>query len=117
MAITLANDVIIYRKSKGLNAPICSLDTEGGFRLLYKKPEDIISDQLRTLVYDWYSRIIICSRWNKGFSECIPILKGTSQTRMSSPFLFNLFYQDVLDILDSTIRDIYQILYRFHKSI
>ena len=50
------------------------------------------------LLYFWYAKIKVNIKWN-GFSEDILIGKGTRQGGLTSPLLFNLFYEPLVDIL------------------
>jgi len=40
-------------------------------------------------------------KWS--LSDCIQVLKGSWREGLSSPFLFNLFYQQLIDILNCTL--------------
>ncbi len=43
--------------------------------------------------------LVICIRWNGGLSQPIKISKGTRQAGLSSPFIFNIFYQEMIENL------------------
>lgn len=104
MAAALTHDVIDYMKSRGSPVYVCSLDAEGAFdgiphSILFKKALGVIPDMYwRILVY-WYSRLVVQIKWGNKISQGINILKGTRQGGLSSPFLFNLFYQNMIDEL------------------
>ncbi len=44
----------------------------------------------------WYLMLTVQIRWNGNLSKCIKISKGTRQGGLSSPFIFNIFYQDMI---------------------
>jgi hypothetical protein len=50
----------------------------------------------RVLVY-WYSKLVVYVKWKTELSNAIVICKRTRQGVPSSPFLFNLLYQDMVD--------------------
>ncbi len=45
-------------------------------------------------------------KWNGKISEEILVFKGKHQGGLSSPFLFNAFYQDMIESLHDTQRGI-----------
>ena len=49
----------------------------------------------RLLIY-WYSRLTVYIRWDEQTSDAINIRKGARQGGLSSHFIFNLLYQDVV---------------------
>ena len=55
------------------------------------------------LLYYIYDNSTAQVRWNHCLSKCIAILKGTRQGGISSPFLFNIFYQDLVEDLSRTV--------------
>ena len=106
MASALAHDVFNYCVENGSPVYVCSLDAEGAFdaiphHVLFQKTRGIIPDIFwRCLVY-WYARLQVRIRWNGALSiDPVYIFRGTRQGGLSSPFLFNLFYQDMLNLLD-----------------
>ena len=48
---------------------------------------------------NWYRAICVQIKWGSALSEPISVHKGTRQGGLSSPFLFNLFYQDFINEL------------------
>ena len=49
----------------------------------------------------WYCGLYVQVKWNHKLSESIKIEKGTRQGGLTSPFLFNLFYQDLAEGLSN----------------
>ena len=52
----------------------------------------------RMLIY-WYMNLVVQIKWNNELSGIIMINKGTRQGGLSSPFLVNLMYQDIVNEL------------------
>ena len=49
----------------------------------------------------WYSDMQVRIKWGNELSNPIPVQVGTRQGGLSSPFLFNLFYEDLIDKLNT----------------
>ena len=82
---------------------MCGLDAEGAFDgiphpVLFQKSYGVISEMCYKLLVHWYNVITVQVKW-KTLSSPIQVCKGTRQGGLSSPFLFNLFYKDLVDIL------------------
>jgi len=63
----------------------------------------MIPDQMWRILFDWYSDLKMYIKWNNSLNDCIQFLKGTRQGGLSFHFLFNLFYQQLIDILNCTV--------------
>ncbi len=50
--------------------------------------------------------LTVMIKWNGKISEEILVFKGKHQGGLSSPFLFNAFYQDMIESLHDTQRGI-----------
>lgn len=105
IAATLAHDVISYCNFQNSPVYVCSLDAEGAFDciphpILFRKCYGVVPDPLWRLLVHWYSRLSVRVKWNKSLSAQIRVLQGTRQGGLSSPFLFNLFYQNLIDDLN-----------------
>ena len=50
----------------------------------------------------WYRSITVRIKWNGKLSDSIKVCKGTRQGGLSSPFLFNLFHQDLINELSNS---------------
>lgn len=90
--------------SEGSPVYACSLDAEGAFDciphpILFRKCFSAIPDSLWRLLVVWYRKLTVRIRWREQLSSEIQVLQGTRQGGLSSPFLFNLFYQDLIERL------------------
>ena len=63
----------------------------------------MIPDQIWRILFDWYPNLKVYIRWNNSLNDCIQDLKGTRQGELSSPFPFNLFHQQLIEILNWTV--------------
>ena len=106
-ATALACDVTRYCLRKGSPTFLCSLDAEGAFDfiphgvLLYKAINKV-PDHCWTVMYFWYRNISVQIRWAGVTSKPIKVERGTRQGGIASPFLFNLFYQELMDSLSDS---------------
>ena len=83
----------------------CSLDAEGAFDFLphcviLQKSINIISDKYWRLLVKWYSAMCAYIHWNSCLGSKINIKRGTRQGGLTSAFMFNLFYQDLIESLN-----------------
>ncbi len=106
MAICLAHDVVDYFNTRGSPVYTCALDAEMAFdgiphSILLKKAMNIIPDRWWRILHTWYSKMEVQVKWNQKLSEPFKIEKGTRQGGLTSPFLFNLFYQDLAEGLSN----------------
>ena len=104
MAVSLVNDVISYCTERGSPVYTCSLDAQGAFDaiphpVLFRKAIDVLPDHCWMIIVNWYRAIYVQIKWGSALSEPISVHKGTRQGGLSSPFLFNLFYQDLINEL------------------
>jgi hypothetical protein len=102
-AVALAHDVMSYCNHNGSPVFVCSLDAEGAFDgiphpVLFMKTINIIPDVCWRLLYNWYSSIKVKVKWNRT-GKTINVCKGTRQGGLTLPFLFNVFYKDLIDVL------------------
>ena len=105
-AVTLAHDVAAYCHARGSPIYLCSLDAEGAFDgiphcILFLKAAAALPDHCWRLLFWWYTRMAVVIKWNGAISPPIPVQRGTRQGGLTSPFLFNLFYEDLVDELSS----------------
>ena len=104
MATTLLNDVFTYCKDGGSTVYTCSLDAEGAFDaiphcILFQKAMGVLPDHCWHILINWYSNLNVQIKWCGKYSTKINIHVGTQQSGLSSPYLFNLFYQKLIDLL------------------
>ena len=100
MAASLTHDVISYFVSHG-SPHACSLDAEGAFDALphpviFYKAIDVIPDIYWRILVHWYQNLTVCIQWGNYISEDTRVRMGTRQGGLSSPFLFNLFYEGMI---------------------
>ena len=57
-------------------------------------------------MYEWYSDLTINIKWRRCYSKNIDVNIGTRQGGLSSPMLFNIIYQELIDRLSSQHRGI-----------
>ena len=108
MATSMAHDVFSYCTRRGSPVYTCSLDAEGAFDavphdILFQKAINAVPDHFWRIMVNWYSSITVRIKWNSQLSDTIMVCKGTRQGVLSSPFLFNLFYQDLITELSEGI--------------
>ena len=105
MAVSIAHDINTYCIAKGSTVFTCSLDAQGAFDslpipvLLYKAM-DTIPDPSWNILYYWYSKMSACIRWNNTIGRQISIECGTRQGGLTSPLIFNLFYEEFISDLN-----------------
>ncbi len=73
------------------------------FGVLFHKAADVLSDGSWRVLYSWYNDIYVSVRWNCSLGNPINVKKGTRQGGLSSPILFNIFYQDMVHDLTVTV--------------
>ena len=54
------------------------------------------------ILVDWYSKLYSCVRWNSTLSEYFVVKLGVRQGGILSPFLFNVYVDDLLHNLESS---------------
>ena len=114
-AISLVHDVTAYCNYNKSSVFMCGLDVEGAFdnlphSVLFQKCMHVIPELSWKLLYNWYCKITVIVKW-KTLSKPIKVCKGTRQGGLTSPFMFNIFYRDLVDMLASqeggiTINDV-----------
>ena len=104
MAAALTHDVLDYCTGNKSPVYLCALDAESAFdgiphAVMFQKALKVVPSLLwRILVY-WYNRLTVIIKWGNAISNPIPISIETRQGGLSSPFIFNIFYQDLVKTL------------------
>ena len=106
MATALFHDVTSYCTTRGSVVYSCSLDAEGAFDaiphcVLFDKAQSVLPTYCWFVMYEWYSDLTINIKWRGYYSKNIDVNIGTRQGGLSSPMLFNIFYQELIDRLSS----------------
>ena len=104
MAAALTSDVIDHCVSNGSAVYVCALDAEGAFdgiphSIMFSKAIGIVPILYWRILIYWYSRLTVKVKWGRNISHPIQIEKGTRQGGLSSPFIFNILYQDMVKSL------------------
>ena len=105
MATVLAHDVGAHCVAQGSSVFYSSLDVEAAFDglphcVLLRKSMNIIPRPIWLLLHNWY--MYVTTRWSNNYSEKIRVECGTKQGGQTSPMLFNLFYADLVNKLQSS---------------
>ena len=106
IATALLNDVTSYCNTRGSAVYTCSLDAEGAFdaiphSILFYKAATVLPKHCWHVMHTWYSKLTVQVKWCGTLSSAIKVSVGTRQGGLSSPFLFNLFYQDFISLLSN----------------
>ena len=90
---------------------MCSLDVEGVYdalphAILLLKAMKVLPDASWNILYFWYTNVSARITWNNIVGKPIVVERGTRQGGLSSPLLFNLFYENLvrhLNLMDCGI--------------
>ena len=69
--------------------------------VLLLKAMNVLSDPSWNLLYYWYSNMSIQIKWDNHIGKTIPVERGTKQGGISSPHVFNLLYEEMVNQLNS----------------
>ena len=102
MAICNTIDVIKYFNNRGTPVFACSLDAEKAFdaiphSILLYKASSVLKNHWWRLMFSWYTSLTATVKWNNKLSKSFNLYKGTRQGGLTSPFLFNLLYQELVN--------------------
>ena len=101
MAIAVSHDVSQYYNSRGSSTFTCSLDAEGAFdhiphSVIFGKLGDMMPDHMWRLLYRWYDSMYVTVRLNGSLGRRLDVRRGVRQGSISSPWIFNCFYRDMV---------------------
>ena len=101
MACSLLNDIIMQCKDQHSPLFLSSLDAEKCFDMvchvsLFVKLKDVLPMYQWLFLYRWYSNLNAMVKWNGQFSVLFNVTRGTRQGSVLSPYLFNIFLNDLL---------------------
>ena len=107
MAICTTQDVITFCNNRGSPVYACGLDVEKAFDgvphcVLLTKSINIIQDHWWRLLHYWYDNTTAAIKYKGKMSHPFELKTGTRQGGLTSPFLFNLVYQDLIKELSRT---------------
>ena len=69
------------------------------FHIQFMKTINIISMHLWRILVHWYRLLEVILKWGEQSSTPISVSVETRQGGLSSPFIFNIFYQDLINFL------------------
>ena len=106
-ACSLLNDVVCYYKTQNSPLFIATLDAEKCFDSichvsLFLKLIDVLPVNHWLLLYNWYSKLNGIVKWNGTRGDSFNITRGTRQGSIISPYLFNIFINQLLYDLQSS---------------
>ena len=80
---------------------ICSLDAQCAFdhiphSVIFSKLDGVLPDHVWRLLYRWYSSMYVTVRLNGSLGRRLRVERGVRQGSITSPWMFNLVYQELL---------------------
>ena len=111
MACNLFTDIISYCKHQKSPLYVASLDAEKCFDTvchisLFVKLIDVLPKFKWLFLYNWYNGLNAVIKWSGQYSTKFPITRGTRQGSVLSPYLFNIFINQLLEVLSSNDKGI-----------
>ena len=108
LGCVLLNDIVKYFNHNGSPMYICSLDAEKCFDTIWHdalllKLWGKVSINKWLLLHRWYKHLKASIRWNGEHSKEFSVTKGTRQGSVLSPYLFNIFLNDILCDLKKSV--------------
>ena len=97
----LLNDVTSDCKSRNSSLFLATLDAEKCFDSichvsLFLNLIDVLPTYQWILLYNWYRKLNAVVKWNVCYSTTFNITRGTRQRSKPSPYLFNIFINQLL---------------------
>ena len=68
--------------------------------IILQKVMGVVPDMYWRILYVWYAKMCVFLRWNNVLGNKIKVNQGTRQGGLTSPWIFNLFYQELIDDLN-----------------
>ena len=107
MAACTTQDLITYCNNRGSPVFACGLDVEKAFDgvphcILLSKSAGIVKDHWWRMLYAWYQTSTAAVKLQGKISRPFHMSIGTRQGGLTSPFLFNIVYQDLISELSHT---------------
>jgi hypothetical protein len=101
MAISTTQDIITFCNSRGSSVYVCGLDVAKAFdgvphSVLLFKSLGVIPEYWWRILYSWYENSEALVKYDGSYSEPFPLKIGTRQGGLTSPYLFNLVYKDLI---------------------
>ena len=101
MAIALAHDVSEHFSRRGSPVFTCSLDAQGAFdhiphSVIFAKLDGVLPNHVWRLLYRWYSSMYVTVRLNGSLGRRLRVERGVRQGSITSPWMFNLVYQELV---------------------
>ena len=102
----VADDVSAYCAASGSPTFLCILDAEGAFdnlphSVMFKRAMNEIPERCWQILYYWYKNMTFSLKWNGNITENIAIGRSTRQGGLTSPIIFNLFYNELITELNN----------------
>ena len=106
MATVLAHDIGAYCNAAGSSVFYCSLDAEAAFdalphSVILEKAIDIVPDLHWRILFFWYKNMSVAVKSNMTVGNLIQVNRGIRQGGLTSPYLYNLFYESLISELNS----------------
>ena len=106
MAIALAHDVSEYFNRRGSPVFTCCLDAQGTFdhiphSVIFAKLDGVLPDHVWRLLYRWYSSMYVTVRLHGSLGRRLRVKRGVRQGSITSPWLFNLEYQELVQHINA----------------
>ena len=102
----LFNGVTTYCNARSSAVYTCSIDAEGALdaipaSILFNKAAAALHKHCWHVMHSWYSRLTIQVKWRGKLSRTFSVCVSTRQGGLSSPFLFIIFYHNLISILSN----------------
>ena len=101
MAIALAHGVSEHFNRRGSPVFTCRLDAQGAFdhiphSVTFSKLDGVLPDDVWRFLYRWYSSMYVTGRLNGSLGRRLRVERGVRQGSITSPCMFNLVYQELV---------------------